>query len=45
MYIACSPAKATSAGYIKLIDEGTAKLRASGEFNKILSSYGISDWQ
>jgi polar amino acid transport system substrate-binding protein len=45
MYIACSPAKATSAGYIKLIDEGTARLRASGEFGKILSSYGISDWQ
>lgn len=44
MYIACSPAKSTSQGYIKLIDEGTAKLRASGEFQKILDSYGISDW-
>jgi polar amino acid transport system substrate-binding protein len=44
MYIACSPAKDSSQGYIKLIDEGTTSLRASGEFTKILASYGISDW-
>jgi polar amino acid transport system substrate-binding protein len=44
MYIACSPAKASSKDYVKLIDEGTSKLVASGEFAKILASYGMSDW-
>lgn len=44
MYIACSPAKESSKDYVKLIDEGTSKMLASGEFTKILESYGISDW-
>ena len=44
MYIACSPAKDSSKEYIKLIDEGSSKMLASGEFAKILASYGISDW-
>lgn len=45
MYIACSPAKDSSADYVKLVDEGTAKLRASGELDKIMSDYGMTDWK
>ena len=45
IYIACSPAKATSAAYIKLVDEGTRALRASGKLQQIMSKYGLSDWK
>jgi polar amino acid transport system substrate-binding protein len=45
MYIACSPAKESSKDYVKLVDEGTAKLRESGELEKIMANYGMTDWK
>lgn len=45
MYIACSPATGKSEAYIKLVEEGTAKLRASGKLEDIMGRYGMSDWQ
>lgn len=45
MYIACSPAKATSKQYISWIDQGTDEMRKDGSLQKILSKYGLSDWQ
>lgn len=44
MYIACSPAKKSSKTLIKLVDEGTQKLRQSGELKTILDKYGVQDW-
>lgn len=45
MYIACSPAKPSSQGYIKLVNEGTETLRASGKLDAIMQRYGMSDWK
>ncbi len=45
MYIACSPAKAQSKKIVKWFTEGLKKLRASGELQKILAKYGLTDWQ
>jgi len=45
MYIACSPAKAQSKQLVQWFTEGLKKLRASGELQKVLSKYGLSDWQ
>lgn len=45
LYIAFSPAKPTSAEYAKLLSDGIAKLRASGELAKILEKYGLKDWR
>lgn len=45
MYIACSPAKPNSQDYIKMIDDGTRALRASGELSKIMAKYGLKDWK
>lgn len=45
LFIACSPAKASSRQYVALVDEGTAKLRASGELARIMASYGLEDWK
>lgn len=45
IYIACSPAKPLSKELIKIIDEQTPKLRASGELQKILDKYGLKDWK
>lgn len=45
LYIACTPKKASSHAYIKLISDGTQQLRQSGELKKILEKYGLSDWQ
>lgn len=45
MYIACSPNHPKSKDYIQMIDEGTKKLRASGELAKILDKYGLKDWK
>lgn len=44
-YIACSPAKESSKVLMKLVDEGTDKLRQSGELQKILDKYGLKDWK
>lgn len=45
MYIACSPVKESSKTFVKWIDEGTRTLRTTGEFNRILSRYGLKDWK
>lgn len=45
IYIACSPAKESSKVLMKLVDEGTDKLRQSGELQKILDKYGLKDWK
>lgn len=45
MYIACSPNKDSSKSLMSLVDEGTRKLRASGELQKIMEKYGLSDWK
>lgn len=45
LYVACTPRKASSVQYIKLIADGTRELRASGELENILDKYGLKDWQ
>ena len=45
IYIACSPAKSSSKVLMDLVDEGTNKLRQSGELQKILDKYGLKDWK
>ena len=45
IYIACSPAKESSKVLMNLVDEGTEKLRLSGELQKILDKYGLKDWK
>lgn len=45
MYIACSPKKAQSKQWVKLVDDGMPELHSSGKFEAILAKYGISPWQ
>jgi ABC-type amino acid transport substrate-binding protein len=44
IYIAFASTPA-GAKYVKLFDEGMQKLRASGQLDKLLKSYGVSDWK
>ena len=44
-YIAFSPAIADSTEYARILSEGIAQLRASGELAIILAKYGLTDWQ
>ena len=45
VYIAFSPAFTASSGYARLLSDGIARLRASGELAQILADYGVSDWR
>lgn len=45
LYVACTPRKASSVEYVRLIGDGTRELRASGELKNILDRYGLQDWQ
>jgi len=45
VYIAFTPAKPQGADYAKLLSEGIAKLRASGELAQIMARYGLKDWE
>lgn len=45
VYIAFSPEHEASADYARLLTEGVARLRESGELEHILSDYGVSDWR
>lgn len=45
VYIAFSPALPQSQEYARILTEGIRELRASGEFQKILDRYGVSDWK
>ena len=45
IYIACTPDSERARDIIKMVDEGTRKLRESGKLNSILAKYGLKDWQ
>ena len=45
VFIAFSPANPKSAEYAAILDRGVARLRATGELQKILDRYGLEDWQ
>lgn len=45
VYIAFSPALEASERHARLLGEGMARLRASGELDEILARYGVSDWR
>lgn len=45
LYIAFSPAKATSKEYSRMLDEGMTELRKSGKLKIILEKYGLEDWR
>ena len=44
-YIAFSPELDSSESYAALLSDGMANLRASGELERILAGYGLSDWK
>lgn len=44
-YIGFSPARADSRELARLLDAGIRRLRASGELQSILRSYGLEDWK
>ncbi|MCH8533097.1 MAG: transporter substrate-binding domain-containing protein [Saccharospirillum sp.] len=44
VYIAFSPELEGAEHYADILTEGMAQLRQSGELNKILSRYGVTDW-
>lgn len=45
LYIACSPQSENAGKYIEMLDEGVTRLRQSGELERILKRYGLSDWE
>lgn len=45
VYIAFSPAIATSKTFATQLDSGMAELRANGKLSEILSKYGLADWE
>ena len=45
LYVACSPARASSKVYVQLLTEGIREMRKSGELDEILSNYGVTDWK
>ena len=45
VYIALSPSLPESPAVARALDEGLRDLRASGELEKILTFYGIQDWE
>lgn len=45
VYIAFSPVNPKSKEYAKILSDGIAKLRASGELAKIMAKYGLKDWK
>lgn len=45
IYLAFSPALATSQAYAKMLSDKIVELRASGELKKILAKYGLTDWK
>lgn len=44
-YIAFSPALDSSSDFAKILSQGIVSLRASGQMQKILDKYGLSDWK
>lgn len=45
VYIAFAPNGEFSKKYAKILSAGVVNLRASGELKKIMSKYGLQDWQ
>lgn len=45
VYIGFSPAIAESRKYARILSDGVESLRKTGELNKIMSKYGMQDWQ
>jgi polar amino acid transport system substrate-binding protein len=45
VYIAFAPNGENSKKYAKILSDGVVNLRASGELKKIMSKYGLQDWQ
>jgi polar amino acid transport system substrate-binding protein len=45
LYIAFPPKNPKSREYAKILDEGMVTLRKSGELQKILAKYGLTDWK
>lgn len=45
LFIAFGPKTPKSAEYAKLLTNGMAALRTSGELKKILAKYGLTDWK
>lgn len=43
-YLALSPAMPKSAAYAHAFDEGMQRLRASGQLERIMATYGLHDW-
>lgn len=41
IYLACAPDKSSSPVYLRLFDEGMARLRANGELARIMDRYGL----
>ena len=44
-YIAFSPSLPQSEDYARILSEGIASMRASGELDEILAKYGLKDWR
>lgn len=44
-YIAFSPRLPESEDYARILSEGIASMRASGELDEILAKYGLKDWR
>lgn len=45
VFLAFSPADPNAVTYARLIDEGVTRLRESGRLARILTRYGLADWQ
>lgn len=45
MYMAFSPKNPNAEKYAEIFDSGIQDLRASGELDRILSDYGLTDWR
>jgi polar amino acid transport system substrate-binding protein len=45
LFLAFSPKHPKSVEYAKILSEGMVALRASGELQKILAKYGLSEWK
>lgn len=45
IYIAFSPREAKAQKYANILSQETKAMRASGELKKILSAYGLNDWE
>jgi polar amino acid transport system substrate-binding protein len=43
--VAFAPGVARSRDYARILDEGIAAMRASGELAKLLQRYGLKDWR